>query len=93
MKLLSIIFIFVITIAACSRTPEQPDIIFILTDQQSETMMSLSTGSMLGISYDLTTSPLGAEGRSAGTFEVFLRYCFDISIPPVLDGHRTVRFL
>lgn len=52
-----------------------------------------STGSMLGISYDLTTSPLGAEGRSAGTFEVFLRYCFDISIPPVLDGHRTVRFL
>lgn len=51
------------------------------------------TGSILGVSYDVTTSALGAEGRSAGTFEVFLRYCFDIKIPKVLHGHETVRFL
>lgn len=50
-------------------------------------------GSMIGISYDVTTSALGAEGRSAGTFEVYLKYCFNIVIPKVLHGHETVRFL
>ncbi|MFO8054532.1 MAG: PorP/SprF family type IX secretion system membrane protein [Bacteroidales bacterium] len=50
-------------------------------------------GDMLGISYDLTTSALGAEGRSAGTVEIFLRYCFNIEIPDIPEGHGTVRFL
>ena len=48
-------------------------------------------GSMLGISYDITTSALGADGRSAGTFEVFLKYCFNIEIPKVMHGHEVVR--
>ncbi len=50
-------------------------------------------GDMLGISYDVTTSPLGREGRSMGSVEVFFRYCFNIEIPKVLESHETVRFL
>ena len=49
------------------------------------------SGSMVGFSYDVTTSSLGADGRSAGTFEVFLRYCFNIEIPKVMHGHEVVR--
>ena len=38
----------------------------------------------LGLSYDLTTSQLGtfSNGRSNGTLEVYLRYCFKVIIPP-----------
>ncbi len=49
--------------------------------------------SLLGVSYDVTTSPLGAMGRSAGTFEIYMKYCFNIEIPKELDSHETVRFL
>lgn len=46
-----------------------------------------------GIAYDVTTSSLGSGGRSSGSFELFLRYCFKIVIPHYPQGHRTVRFL
>jgi len=42
----------------------------------------------LGISYDVTTSALGAKGRSNGTIEVMLNYCFKI-VPvyrPTING-------
>ena len=51
------------------------------------------SGFETGISYDITTSALGSGGRSSGTVEVFLRYCFKIVIPHYPQGHRTVRFL
>lgn len=38
----------------------------------------------LGLAYDLTTSRLGTykKGLSAGSLEVYLRYCFKVIIPP-----------
>lgn len=47
-----------------------------------------------GISYDATTSQLGyGKNRSAGTFEIWVNYCFKIIIPPTPSRHGTVRFL
>ncbi|MPM06058.1 hypothetical protein SDC9_52353 [bioreactor metagenome] len=47
----------------------------------------------IGYSYDVTTSAMGANGRSSGSHEVMLNYCFKIviTIPP--DSYRNVRFL
>lgn len=47
----------------------------------------------LGISYDITTSPLGAGQRSHGTFEIVLRYCFDLYFPDPKTGHGNIRGL
>lgn len=59
-------------------------------------------GLLVGMSYDITTSALGSKGsdglgnttrRSFGSAEVFVKYCFEIIIPPVYERHKTVRFL
>jgi len=46
-----------------------------------------------GISYDITTSALGANKRSSGTFEAMVKYCFKIEVPYTPTSHHTVRFL
>lgn len=48
-------------------------------------------GLMGGVSYDVTTSKMRAG--TSGTFEVFLRYCFKIVIPPKHEIHGTVLYL
>lgn len=46
----------------------------------------------LGYSYDLTTSSI--RRVSSGSHEIFLRYCFKITIPPrEIGSYRNVRFL
>jgi len=47
----------------------------------------------IGYSYDVTTSAMGGGGRSSGSHEIMLNYCFKIviTIPP--DSYRNVRFL
>ncbi len=46
-----------------------------------------------GYSYDLTTSPMGAEGRSNGSMELMIRYCFNIVIlHPETEYHNTRLF-
>ena len=47
MKIIHSIFIVIVLATACSKQPEQPDIILIMTDQQSETMMSCSGNNYL----------------------------------------------
>jgi type IX secretion system PorP/SprF family membrane protein len=59
------------------------------------------SGLDVGISYDLTTSSLGAkafdgtstERRSFGSAEVYIKYCFEIIIPVYPSRHKTVLFL
>lgn len=55
-------------------------------------------GGRAGISYDITTSQLGAKGsnddkRSWGTAEIYFNYCFEIVVVPVYQRHKTVLFL
>ncbi|UTW64447.1 type IX secretion system membrane protein PorP/SprF [bacterium SCSIO 12741] len=40
----------------------------------------------IGMSYDITTQKL--SNYSSGTFEVFVNYCFNISIPPKVTIHK-----
>jgi type IX secretion system PorP/SprF family membrane protein len=47
----------------------------------------------IGYSYDITISPLGRSGRSYGSHEVMLQYCFDLDIEKIKETHRNVRFL
>lgn len=51
----------------------------------------------LGVAYDLTTSRLGAgykQGRSVGTAELYLQYCFRIIIPQKPpSSYRNTRYL
>jgi type IX secretion system PorP/SprF family membrane protein len=47
----------------------------------------------IGYSYDITTSPLGRNGRSFGSHEIFLRYCFNLELERVRETPRNVRFL
>lgn len=47
----------------------------------------------IGYSYDVTTSAMGGNGRSSGSHEVFLSYCFKIVIPDIPSSYRNVRFL
>ena len=42
--------------------------------------------------YDFTTSALGANGRSLGSHEIMLHYCYKIP-PKVIGTHVNVRFL
>lgn len=46
-----------------------------------------------GYSYDLTTSNLGGSGKSSGSHELFLRYCFKIEIPKTYKSYKNTRFL
>ncbi len=46
-----------------------------------------------GYSYDITTSPLGRSGRSYGSHEIMLQYCFSLDIERIRETHRNVRFL
>ncbi|MFC2101020.1 PorP/SprF family type IX secretion system membrane protein, partial [Bacteroidota bacterium] len=45
-----------------------------------------------GYSYDLTTSAIGSEGRSSGSHEIMLRYCFTIKIPVYETEYHNSRF-
>jgi type IX secretion system PorP/SprF family membrane protein len=47
----------------------------------------------IGYSYDITTSALGANGRSSGTHEIMLGYCFKIEIPTHITRYINTRFL
>ena len=50
----------------------------------------------IGLSYDLTTSKIGSmkNGRSFGTIEVYLRYCFKVIVPPKPPSiYRNTRIL
>jgi type IX secretion system PorP/SprF family membrane protein len=47
----------------------------------------------IGYSYDITTSALGANGRSSGSHEIMLGYCFKIEIPQHVTKYINTRFL
>lgn len=47
----------------------------------------------VGYSYDITTSWLGSMGRSYGSHEIFLQYCFDLDIDKIESIQRNIRFL
>lgn len=49
-------------------------------------------GLSVGYSYDLTTSQMGKDGRSSGSHEVFLQYCFKIKVVKIPESYRNVRF-
>ncbi len=46
-----------------------------------------------GYSYDITTSPLGANGRSNGSHEVMVGYCFKIIKEVRPESYKNPRFL
>ncbi|MEI6122072.1 MAG: type IX secretion system membrane protein PorP/SprF [Bacteroidota bacterium] len=46
----------------------------------------------IGYSYDITTSALGKGGRSSGTHEIMLGYCFKIVTNPKITKYLNVRF-
>ena len=47
----------------------------------------------IGYSYDVTTSPIGTMGRSYGSHEVMLQYCFDLGLERIEEIQRNIRFL
>ena len=47
----------------------------------------------IGYSYDVTTSAMGGSGRSSGSHEVFIGYCFNIVAKSLPESYRNVRFL
>ncbi len=47
----------------------------------------------IGYAYDITTSQLGGSGRSSGTHEIMLGYCFKIEIPQHVTKYINTRFL
>ena len=47
----------------------------------------------IGYSYDLTTSQLGRTGRSFGSHEIMLRYCFELDLDKIQEIQRNIRFL
>lgn len=47
----------------------------------------------IGYSYDVTLSPLGRSGRSWGSHEILVRYCFSLDIDRIDKIQRNVRFL
>lgn len=46
----------------------------------------------IGYAYDITTSAIGAAGRSSGSHEIFLSYCFNIVIEPIRNSYHNVRY-
>ncbi len=47
----------------------------------------------VGYSYDITTSLIGRHGRSYGSHELLVQYCFDLELERLPRPHRTTRFL
>ncbi|MFP4064433.1 MAG: type IX secretion system membrane protein PorP/SprF [Bacteroidales bacterium] len=47
----------------------------------------------IGYSYDVTASPMGRMGRSYGSHEVMLQYCFDLGLERIEEIQRNIRFL
>jgi len=47
----------------------------------------------IGYSYDITTSALGRSGRSSGSHEIMVGYCFKITTTPKLTKYLNVRFM
>ncbi len=47
----------------------------------------------IGYSYDITTSALGSMGRSYGSHEILLQYCFDLDFDRIQQIQRNIRFL
>ena len=47
----------------------------------------------IGYSYDVTTSPMGSMGRSYGSHEIMLQYCFDLDMGRLEEIQRNIRFL
>ena len=47
----------------------------------------------IGYSYDITTSALGRSGRSSGSHEIMLGYCFKITTTPKITKYINTRFL
>lgn len=47
----------------------------------------------IGYAYDITTSPLGSLGRSYGSHEIFIQYCFELDIDKISEIQRNIRFL
>ncbi len=47
----------------------------------------------IGYSYDVTTSPLASMGRSYGSHEIMLQYCFDLDFDKIQEIQRNIRFL
>ncbi len=47
----------------------------------------------IGYSYDITTSLLGSMGRSYGSHEIMLQYCFDLDFDKIQKIQRNIRFL
>lgn len=51
-------------------------------------------GLQVGVAYDITTSKLGyTHGRSFGSPEVMLKYCFNIVVPKTTYGYRNTHLL
>lgn len=51
-------------------------------------------GLQVGVAYDITTSKLGyTHGRSFGSPEVMLKYCFNIVNKPTTYGYRNTHYL
>ncbi len=48
-------------------------------------------GLMGGVSYDITTSKMSSG--TGGSFEIFVKYCFNIEFPPKSEKHGTVLYL
>jgi len=46
-----------------------------------------------GIAYDFTTSAMGKQGRSYGSAELYINYCFKIEYTPPVSSYKNVRFL
>lgn len=47
----------------------------------------------IGYSYDITTSALGRQGRSSGSHEIMIGYCFKIEIEKPRRSYKNTRFL
>lgn len=47
----------------------------------------------VGYSYDFTTSLMGRNGRSWGSHEIMLQYCFNLEIERINQPYRNIRFL
>jgi type IX secretion system PorP/SprF family membrane protein len=47
----------------------------------------------IGYSYDVTTSALGRSGRSSGSHEIMLGYCFKITTTPKITKYLNTRYL
>ncbi len=47
----------------------------------------------IGYSYDFTTSLLGRSGRSWGSHEILLQYCFNLEVERLNQPYKNIRFL